>query len=997
MRKLTFTLLIALLCICEAWAQEKIFADYFDIKTNSTAGTPVVGSIHLERNKDVIFTKIPASYHFEIVDQKTDLFGIRTHFDGAGRITGVLYVEDGKTTGSDETKHLLRVALMDGATTLNEVDIVINVLNKTLWELFYSRYMQTVPGISRLYGKRKVSDKEISAMIDELERNDGRFEGFKCYDTTPEDFPALHANAVYEGKLRKDVTIDFQWINIVDKIGGLGYGYYFSKVYGIKGNPEKHEHLKQVLCKALNTYMASVPIEGHEVTVKGKPIGKYTGDATSLLSSYNLAWANNFEHHWRFTDPLILPVLTLMPDVVEGVNKNEKQYVELHENMIRYFQLFTAIVQGRRAITNNPRWGEIVDTCYSEGAWADANLGHRSRTMLSLPLIWADYNRPMTYVQYWYKDFYNDKPFKDFSFSPGWSPSGVVKDVSRWMTKYCIPSHHYAQSGFHPDGTISHHIGHGTDAAMVAYGFEWLTDCSNGYAYFKDTKYEVDSKNYQFQLDRLLNVYPKFFYKGYMDFLISGRTYLSDLNEFVNKTYIKAIKNLDKARSDKTKLEGMDKLKKVGRKLKSGEFEYSGTTAYWVNEFLIHRRGENETPFYASVKLKSKRTVGIEDFSKPRKSWYGGYGILQVKVKGDEYDQQVLENMDWHALPGLTEEWRTDPQPVPGGAQASLPGNNEISGVLSDNTFGMAMYHHLPGETYSSAQALKSYHFIDDRIMALGSNVQRLRSGQQKEIHTFVDQTEFYDELTWCINGKKSSLKPGESVVLSFDLKKPSWLHMGKKGYILIPDKKSVVTIRTGKEINVTDRAIADDVPNMIISINHGMNPCKEGLDNDYLFYQIPNVTAKDMAQLMKSVQKEISVLRKDSVHAVYSNKEKIHQFAFYAPGKVELAGMEVESDDVAMIMLKENDKDWTLSMGNPMPDGVKQTLRFVTNVNLPEGEYRYQVGGVYPLEGETVSVKRIGDKTEVIAQIPDRRDEKRYNYQTDLYASTPIVVRISK
>ena len=139
--------------------------------------------------------------------------------------------------------------------------------------------------------------------------------------------------------------------------------------------------------------------------------------------------------------------------------------------------------------------------------------------MLALPLIWADYNRPLTYVQYWYSDFYKDKPFKDFSFSPGWSPQGIIADVSRWMTKYNVPAHKYIQSGFQPDGTISHHIANATDAAMVAYGFEWLTDCNTGYRYFQNTKFKVDDKHYQFQLDRLLNVYPKLFYKQHMDFL----------------------------------------------------------------------------------------------------------------------------------------------------------------------------------------------------------------------------------------------------------------------------------------------------------------------------------------------------------------------------------------------------------------------------------------------------------------------------------------------
>ena len=143
----------------------------------------------------------------------------------------------------------------------------------------------------------------------------------------------------------------------------------------------------------------------------------------------------------------------------------------------------------------------------------------------------------------------------------------------------------------------------------------------------------------------------------------------------------------------------MEALENICKRLKKNTYEYSGTNAYWVNEYLVHRRGENEKPFYASLKLKSERTVGAEDFDKKvRKSWYMGYGILPVKVQGDEYSERVLSNFDWHALPGLTEEWRTDPLPLKGGAQASLPGQNKISGVLADGKAGMGIYHHLPKE-----------------------------------------------------------------------------------------------------------------------------------------------------------------------------------------------------------------------------------------------------------------------------------------------------------
>jgi len=49
----------------------------------------------------------------------------------------------------------------------------------------------------------------------------------------------------------------------------------------------------------------------------------------------------------------------------------------------------------------------------------------------------------------------------------------------------------------------------------------------------------------------------------------------------------------------------------------------------------------------------------------------------------------------------------------------------------------------------------------------------------------------------------------------------------------------------------------------------------------------------------------------------------------------------------------------------------------------------------MYPLEGETVTVMPKGKGSKVTIELPDSRDAAKYNYQSDLYAATPIVVRV--
>ena len=106
---------------------------------------------------------------------------------------------------------------------------------------------------------------------------------------------------------------------------------------------------------------------------------------------------------------------------------------------------------------------------------------------------------------------------------------------------------------------------------------------------------------------------------------------------------------------------------------------------------------------------------------------------------------------------------------------------------------------------------------------------------------------------------------------------------------------------------------------------------------------------------------------------------------------------MEVLSNDTVQVMLRDSGDHWVLSVQNPVPDGKKQTLSFRLSQSLPEGTYTYVTPGVYPMEGETVTVKPDGEGSLVEVQLPDSRDAKHYNYQSDLYAAVPIVINLPK
>lgn len=983
MKKLIWSVLtITWFSLTPALAQEKIFAAYFDIEVNSQKNAEVTGRIHLERNKDVLKKSIPRSYRFSIVEQKDDLFDIETRFDPVGRIMGVFIVKNGLDKNKIGNQRLT-ITLKDGTKSISTFPVDIRIVDKTLWRTLYERYKDyTVSSKgSRMYGRKTFSDAKIAELISELERNKGRFPAFGFYGVSP---------LVYKSPGGK--KIEYDWAKVADNIGGLGYAYAKSRKYGPDGDPQDREQLKKSLYSAIIAYTESVPVEGSDLMIDGKPIGANTGDGFANLKDYDLVENQVSTHQWVVSDALMAPCVHLIPDIVNDIKKSDKQAERVYYDLVRFFQINMAEQTNRRAINDpNERWGVLQDTLRSSGAWADANLGHRSRALLAMPIIWADYNRPLTYVPYWYTDYYKDKPFKNFSFSYGWSPQGVTADVARWLTKYNVPAYQYTQSGFQPDGTISHHVGQGTDAAMLAYGFEWLTDAFVGFNQFKDTEFKLADKYYQFPADRLEKVYPKLIYKDRLDFLIAGRSYLEDLQKFVNKTYLTAIEDLKAAKSKETKLTNEAELAILYSKFKNKEYEYSGTDAYWVNEFLVHRRGENEKPFYASVKLKSKRTVGAEDFGSIRKSWHAGYGIMPLKIRGDEYAEKVLSNMDWHVLPGLTEEWRTDPLPANGGAQASLPGDNEVAGVTADGRSGIAIYHHLPREIYSAATAFKSYYFIGDKIIAMGNNIKRLRPGQQKDVVTTIDQSSFINPLTICHNGKTEVIDPSKSVNLSLEITTPVWLHTGEKGYVVYPEGKQKIVIKTGKEINITDPGIANKTPNFIIAINHGQNPDAAG----YFYSLVPNATVSDMDEVLAKYQKEIVYKKDADAHGVYV--DKTWEMAFFKPATLSIGDLTVKANDPALLICKDNGDKWKLTMSNPAPSIDRQQLIFHVSQPLKPGKYKYEFGGIYPRDGEYVTVSAEGTGSMIVAELADKRDEAYYNYQTVLYNAAPITIEIEK
>ncbi len=980
-----------LFCVVRIVSAETLHADYFDIKTGSTADTEVTGKVHLRSNKDAHDTPIPTNYTFSITSDPSGIFGIEDERDTVSRLFGVLKVKSGQSVSGSPTDYPISIALTDGSTTQATASITVKAVATTLLDdlLVYSEDFAL--GNSRLWGRKNFSDSEVAAHITDVEGTGGALSGFTFYTQSLTNFantyPAL------EEDLEEAASI----------IGGLGKAYMDSSTYGPGGNATERARLKAVIYDALEAFCDRLPMDPDEVIFDGQPIGEgYYGDGFYGLNDngFKATTFSFLSHPWRVPDPLVGPSVWLMPEILSDYGSGDPQAIRLREKLVEIYQMPFGLVPSYRQIDNpDARWGQLTDTNHTEGALSDANLGHLSRSWLNLPTIWGDYNRPVTYTPYWYNGHYDALGYPGVQQMPGWEPNGVLDDLHFWFKNWHRPAHLWGQSGFQPDGTVTHHLFEGaSDVAMFAYGHEWMVDAIKAYEMFKDTDYDMGSAGFQFIADRYLYSYDKLVYKGDMDFSVVGRSYFADMSgngKFVDDM-VGHINDLLAAKQAGTVISNEAALTAWRDTIANDTHEQSGSFPFWVGQSLVHRRGGGaEDSYYFSVKMENDRTGGAEDFDGVKKSWHMGSGILQAKVRGDEYDKTRF-NWDWHALPGLTEEWRTDAIVYD---RDLIPGAAPYAGMASDGTYGFAaMEYRSHTGAYNVAEADKAWFFTEKEAVALGKNVDRFASGQNQEIITTVDQTLWDGTVTYSIDGASPvTILQGSNTDLTLNPSGISWIHQGSVGYVVFPQGAQPLYIRGGASVNVTDpaKSTGDDV--IHFALGHGTDPGTSGLTK-YHYVMVPNKTAAQMPAYVTDLTNRVEIVSNDGVaQGIYDSSLQLLQVAFYGAGSASNStGLAVSSDREALVQMRKVSGDWKLAVTDPEHDHAATEINLSISEYLEGGSYGYNLPGTYPIAGESMVVSTISSGSVVQVQLPDPTDDAGYNYQGQLYAGAPLSATIS-
>ena len=533
----------------------------------------------------------------------------------------------------------------------------------------------------------------------------------------------------------------------------------------------------------------------------------------------------------------------------------------------------------------------------------------------------------------------------------------------------------------------------------------------------KGTPWQVSDRPYDEAADFLLFAYPRLIYKNSIDFQVIGRGhYQESAATYGSGNLADGIEALFDARGIGTSIAREPELATLRASMIDGTHEQSGTTAFWVNDYLVHRRGgAGETPYFASVKMQSARTRGAESFSN-NQGFHNGSGVLLVKVDGDEYNDS-RHRWDWHALPGVTEEMRTDQLPKQSDANEFNP--NHFAGVASNGRYGLAAFRYTSDNRYTSASANKGCFFTEDYVLALGNGVKRERNTNRDHrgsIVTTLDQAAWDTNITYRLNGagRDSVVRKGADVDESFSITGNSWFHQDRIGYVILTGEIDVM-LRGGD--SVLDSNPDDTGPDVFhLAVDHGIGPDGEGAVSRYVYLLVPNVSAAEMPAVMRRIEERFEVVNTPAVqgHRYHDGNSVLVQLAFYEAGEVMLGGMTVGVDKPALVQLQQTSDGWNVTVQDPVHHADEAAIaaseqfqhillsgpnRITVEVNLPlrAGTYMYETQGpdVRFVDGQTASVVNNGGTSTLAFELPDSLDAAAYGYREELYAGMPAVVDV--
>ncbi|MCH6267208.1 chondroitinase family polysaccharide lyase [Neobacillus citreus] len=365
----------------------------------------------------------------------------------------------------------------------------------------------------------------------------------------------------------------------------------------------------------------------------------------------------------------------------------------------------------------------------------------------------------------------------------------------------------------------------------------------------------------------------------------------------------------------------------------SKQFKQQGITAeaaptgFWSMNYAnlgIQRRDN----WLVGVKGYSRYLWGNETYQDANLyGRYMSYGQMQIMGASNHQDSgYVQEGWDWNNWPGTTtihlpfEKLRSDVRNVDrfSGFEEMLISDETYSGSLSfqgqNGMFAMKLHEHPKYD--GSHRARKSYFFFDNRIVALGSDIENNNSEYPTETTLFQNYMETKAEPVWMSKTGAISEFPYKN---QLSLTQDAWLVDNKHNGFYVPSGQTISITRSLQQ-SKNQKDGSDTSGNFSTAwIDHGKAP----KDGKYQYAVLVNTNENQMAEFAASMEDPgktpYTVLQQNRLaHIVQDRLTGITGYALFEANDSINQGIVRGVDTPSMVMTKMDGEKLVLSAVDP-------------------------------------------------------------------------------
>jgi chondroitin-sulfate-ABC endolyase/exolyase len=339
-------------------------------------------------------------------------------------------------------------------------------------------------------------------------------------------------------------------------------------------------------------------------------------------------------------------------------------------------------------------------------------------------------------------------------------------------------------------------------------------------------------------------------------------------------------------------------------------FNYSGLNVHRRGDWMVSAMGHSRY-LWASEGYRGENLYGR----------YLNHGSLQILATGDPVSNHGSgfrqEGWDWNHFPGTTatvlpmEQLKADVKNVDdqSGFEEMLLSDESFCGGISisnqNGAFGMKLHEH---DKYNgSLRARKSVFFFDNRIVALGSNIE---SALPEETHTTLFQVFLENErMPFFVNGERRTDFPSHTLLREG---KVNLLSDGLGNYFFI--NRGTVIFKKEKQRSLHEETGLPTQNNFALAvINHGAAP--QSSSYEYMILVQPSSSEKEKIRKINkngSLQDlPYELLQHDSLaHIVRDRETRTTGYVLFEAGEISTDPLLRKVNLPGLIMIREIDEE---------------------------------------------------------------------------------------